>query len=211
MPSAGTSSFSFAKFTRKVLHKIQIAGCDGYYKKVFRNSEGVMSAYSYKKGSFAAKDGIEISYQKWTVDSPKGVVVLVHGLGEHAGRYMNIINTMRDKGVSFYGADHRGHGSSGGKRGHIMSWMEYVNDLKMFVNIVKSENKDVPVVMLGHSMGGAIALRFALTFLNDLSGLVLSSAGVKPIIHASSAKIAMGDFFSETLSIIQHEKWNRCA
>ena len=142
-----------------------------------------MSKFNYTQGSFTGKGNIEISFQGWAVDRPKAVVVIVHGLGEHSGRYMNIIETMAGKGVSFFGLDHRGHGNSKGIRGHIDSFMDYIIDLKMFVNMVHEAHKDTPVIMLGHSLGGAIACRFALTYQNDIDGLILSSAGLIPSVE----------------------------
>jgi alpha-beta hydrolase superfamily lysophospholipase len=153
--------------------------------------------YTHTQGSFSGKGGVEIVYQTWTVDKPKAVVVLVHGVGEHSGRYTHIINTLDGKGISFYGLDHRGHGRSGGKKGHVDSFMDYIHDLKLFVNIVKETNRDVPVIMLGHSMGGAIACRYGLTYQDDLSALILSSAGLISGVDISSAKLAVARILSK--------------
>ncbi|MBN1499298.1 MAG: lysophospholipase [Spirochaetes bacterium] len=144
-----------------------------------------MTGYKHAEGEFQGKNDTRIYFQSWKPLKPKASVIIVHGVGEHSGRYMNLINKMDGKSISFYAADHRGHGKSGGKKGHTDFFMDYIHDLKLLVNIVKNENSGLPVFLLGHSMGGTIACRYALTYQDDLSGLVLSGAGVKPIINKS--------------------------
>jgi len=87
---------------------------------------------------------------------------------------------MQDDGVSFYALDHRGHGRSEGKRGYVGSFSEYTEDLKTLFRLVQKENQAVPVILLGHSMGGVIAFQYALKYPQDISGLILSSAGLIP-------------------------------
>src|SRR4030042_691159 len=134
-----------------------------------------MSSYAHNTGTFIGKGGTEIFFQNWCVDNPKGVIVITHGLGEHSGRYDNIINTLKGNRISIYALDHRGHGRSGGKRGRVDSFMDYVYDLKLFIDLIKEENSTVPLILLGHSMGGAIACKYSITYSEDLDGLILSS------------------------------------
>ena len=134
-----------------------------------------MKEYKHSTGTFIGKGGTEIFFQSWTVPSPRGVVVIAHGLGEHSGRYGNLIELMKGKGISFYALDHRGHGRSGGRRGHVDSWMDFIYDLKLYVNFVKDDNKKTPMILLGHSMGGLIACNYALTYPDDIDALILSS------------------------------------
>lgn len=155
-----------------------------------------MKGYKHATGTFIGKGGIEIFFQTWLADRSKGIVVISHGLGEHSGRYENLIGRMEGAGVSFYALDHRGHGRSGGNRGHVASFMEYIHDLKIFVNQIKDEHGDMPVVLLGHSLGGLIAIKYALTHPADLGALVLSSAGLIPSVAVPGWKKKMGLFFS---------------
>jgi alpha-beta hydrolase superfamily lysophospholipase len=74
-----------------------------------------MGSYQHTKSSFSAADGWTFFYQSWECSEPKGIVVLAHGVGEHSGRYQNIIDKMEGRGISIYGLDHRGHGRSEGK------------------------------------------------------------------------------------------------
>lgn len=158
-----------------------------------------MAGYIHNEGEFQGKNDIRIFSQTWKVNKPKGIVVLVHGLGEHSNRYMNIINELDGKGISFYAIDHRGHGRSGGKRGHVDNFMDYIHDMKILVNMARDENPEVPLFMLGHSLGGAIACRYALTYESDLKGLILSGPGVKPILNMPGFVVGMAKFMANIL------------
>ncbi len=139
-----------------------------------------MSAFKETMGIFAGVNNAQIYYHSWRVDNPRGVILIAHGLGEHSGRYKNLIQIMQEDEVSFYALDHRGHGRSEGKRGHISSFTEYIEDLKSLFKLVHKENQTVPIILLGHSMGGVIAYQYALSYPQDISGLILSSAGLIP-------------------------------
>lgn len=156
-----------------------------------------MKSYAHNNGTFIGKGGIEIFFQSWCVENPKGLLVIAHGVGEHSGRYNNIINELDGRGISIYALDHRGHGKSGGKRGHVESFMDYCYDLKLFIDLIKEENSDIPLILLGHSMGGVIACKYALTYAEDLDGLVLSSAGFMLAVEAPGWKKKLGNFFSK--------------
>lgn len=158
-----------------------------------------MKSYTHSTGTYIGKGGVEIFYQCWTVERPRAVVVIAHGVGEHSGRYGHIINAMSGAGVSFYAIDHRGHGKSGGKMGHVESFMEYVYDLKLFMNFVKEDAKNAPLFMMGHSMGGVIALKYALTYPEDIDALIASSAGMIPAVEIPKWKESLGLFFSKHL------------
>jgi len=148
-------------------------------------------------GVFLADDMVRIFYQSWQAQKPKGVVVISHGLGEHSDRYSNIMNALAGAGISFYALDHRGHGKSGGKRGHVDRYMKYVDDLKKLVDtLVKTENPGLPVILLGHSMGGLIAMRYALEYPEDLKGLILSAPALVPAVAVPGWKKSLGRIFS---------------
>ncbi|HSV96427.1 MAG TPA: lysophospholipase [Spirochaetota bacterium] len=155
-----------------------------------------MKGYKHGTGTFIGKGGVEIYFREWMSERPKGIVVLAHGLGEHSGRYANLIDRMQGSGVSFYALDHRGHGRSGGKRGHIASFMDYIQDLNVFMTQIKDEYGSLPVVLLGHSLGGVIAMKYALTYPAGPKALVLSSAGLVLAVKVPKWKKKMGLFFS---------------
>ena len=158
-----------------------------------------MAAYQHSTGTFIGKGGIEIFFQQWEVANPKAILVIIHGLGEHSGRYGNLIDALQNKGIAIYGLDHRGFGRSGGKRGHVDSFMDYIYDIKVFVNMIKDKNPNKPVIMLGHSMGGVLALKYALTHAEDLDALILSSPGLVPAIKVPAWKKNLAIFLSSKI------------
>lgn len=158
-----------------------------------------MGEYRHTTGAFIGDGGVEIFFQSWTVERPKAVVVIAHGLGEHSGRYRNIIQKMKGKGFSFFALDHRGFGKSGGSRGQLDSFIEFTNDLKHFVNLIRAENRNTPLFMLGHSMGGVIALKYALTFPEDVAFLVLSAPALILAVALPAWKRGVGKLFSKYL------------
>lgn len=133
------------------------------------------SPYTYSPGTMVGSGGSELYFQKWETEPSSAALIIVHGLGEHSGRYQNLIDACRGMGVSLYSYDHRGHGRSGGKRGHISSFKNYIDDLDIFVNHVRLISEKKPLILLGHSMGGLIALQYALDYPKNISGLILSS------------------------------------
>jgi len=159
----------------------------------------IMQDYTHATGTIIGKDGYEIFFQSWSVKKPEGVLVIAHGLGEHSGRYVNLINALKGKGIDVYALDHRGHGKSAGKRGHVNSFSEYVDDLKIFINIVKNNHPGLPLILLGHSMGGVIAFSYALSHQQDLDALILSSAGLIPTVEPPAMKAKMAMFLSRIL------------
>ena len=158
-----------------------------------------MSSYKHDTGTFIGKGSIEIFFQNWIVSSPKAVLIAVHGLAEHSGRYENLINALDGSGISIYALDHRGFGRSGGKKGHVDSFSDYIYDLKLFVDLVKEQNRGVPLLMLGHSLGGVISCRYALEYGDDLNGLVLSSAGFVLSTEIPAWKKAAASFLSSSM------------
>lgn len=141
-----------------------------------------MTEYKEKKGTLYADDGLKLFCQSWESEKPEALIVIAHGLGEHSGRYQNLIDCLQGQAVSFYALDHRGHGQSEGKRGHIERFSDYVLDLKKYIDLVKAECPGLPLILLGHSMGGVIALQFALQYPEDIDALILSSAGLIPAV-----------------------------
>ena len=101
--------------------------------------------------------GIRLHYRRWWVESALGVVVVSHGLGEHSGRYRTLARILNGHGYSVYAPDHFGHGQSPGRRGDIPEFSCYATDLRQFIRMVRHENPEQLVHLLGHSMGGVIA------------------------------------------------------
>jgi acylglycerol lipase len=129
-------------------------------------------------GSFSGVLGRSIFWRSWSPDDApaRAVIVLVHGLGEHSGRYDHVVARLVGEGYAVWTVDHRGHGRSDGPRAFIENMDNAVADVDTLVDRAVAAQPDVPVFMLGHSMGGLIALRYALAHQDRLHGLILSAA-----------------------------------
>lgn len=133
-------------------------------------------------GTLTASDGLTLATRRWMPTSrPKAVVVLVHGIGEHSGRYAHVATHLMLHDYAVHSFDLRGHGRSEGEpRVYVDSFDEYLEDLAQFLRHVRSEAPRLPLFLYGHSMGGGIAANYVVERGTDgLAGLVLSSAALK--------------------------------
>jgi alpha-beta hydrolase superfamily lysophospholipase len=142
-------------------------------------------------------DGLRIFWQTWQPASPpQAVVVIAHGAGEHSGRYGHVAARLVHEGYATYALDHRGHGRSEGSRALLGRMRSAVSDLDSLVTIAAQAHPGTDVFLLGHSMGGTIALRYAIDHQDRLRGLILSGplaalpavpAPVRMLVKAMSA------------------------
>ena len=116
----------------------------------------------------------EIALSVWPNDEPRRIVILVHGYGEHLGRYDHVAEVLTGRGAVVAGPDHVGHGRSGGERVIVTDYDLVVDDLHTVVTTMKERHPGLPLVLVGHSMGGMIGARYAQRHGDELSGLVLS-------------------------------------
>jgi alpha-beta hydrolase superfamily lysophospholipase len=117
-----------------------------------------------------------IFWQSWTPDlPPRAVIIVVHGAGEHSDRYRYVATRFLADNYAVYALDHRGHGRSQGPRALIDRIDNAVADVDQLAGLARRAYPDVPIFMLGHSMGGTVALCYALRHQDDLAGLILSS------------------------------------
>jgi alpha-beta hydrolase superfamily lysophospholipase len=115
-----------------------------------------------------------ITVREWAAERPSHVVLLAHGYGEHIARYEYAADLLVSDGAAVYGPDHIGHGRSDGSRVLISDFDEVVTDLEAVAERARTAHPDVPVVLIGHSMGGMIAARYAQRYGSGLAALVLS-------------------------------------
>jgi acylglycerol lipase len=148
-------------------------------------------------GRLAGVGGLELFRRWWRderadVEPPTAVVVLVHGAGEHSGRYEHVAERLVGDGYAVHALDHRGHGRSQGPRALIDRVDHAVTDLNALVSAaVQHESAaSIPVLMVGHSMGAMIALRYACDYQHRLDGLAVS--GALASIDASAALRIVG-------------------
>ena len=109
---------------------------------------------------------------------PKAVAVLVHGYAEHMGRYSHVIEALNQHNYVVFMLDHRGHGESEGARACVEKFDYFVEDLHLLVQKAQSQYSDLPLMMIGHSMGGLISTSYAIRYESHLDGLVLSGAAL---------------------------------
>jgi alpha-beta hydrolase superfamily lysophospholipase len=123
-----------------------------------------------------------VQVRRWPADDPARLVVLVHGYGEHIGRYEHVAEELVARGSEVVGPDHVGHGHSEGEQALVEDFEAVVDDLRA---VVQDARGDLPVVMVGHSMGGLIAIRYTQRHRKDLAGLVLSgpAVGLAPVFE----------------------------
>lgn len=120
-------------------------------------------------------DNIYLKCISNSVDNSKGIVLILHGLAEHYKRYDYVTKKFMENGFSVYRYDHRGHGDSDGKRGYVENIDAFVNDLKAVIDLIKKENKDAPLFILGQGMSGHIMLRLGGEYLSLVKGMIFSS------------------------------------
>ncbi|MET0180886.1 MAG: lysophospholipase [Novosphingobium sp.] len=130
--------------------------------------------------------GLELFARSWLPPgTPRDVVVIAHGYGEHGGRYGNLVERLVPLGFAVHAVDHRGHGRSGGPRALVDRMANVVDDLHRFVDRVRARHDGAKVKLIGHSMGGSVAFGYALKHQGDLSGLILSGPAVGATVLGS--------------------------
>ncbi len=150
-----------------------------------------MSGVTYSEGVLIASDGTRLYHQSWIPETPHAVVLVCHGLAEHSGRYANVVERLVPRGYAVHGVDHRGHGRSDGRRVYVRRYRELIDDFHLFRCHVQAAHPDLPVVLLGHSMGGNVALSYALDHGDGLVGLALSAPAVTVPADLSRRQLAV--------------------
>jgi len=148
--------------------------------------------------------GQQMFWQSWKParKQAKAVIVIIHGFGEHSGRYKNVVASLLPAGFAVYAADNRGHGKSFGPRGHVDSWGQFRGDLHAFLTLVREREPGLPLFLFGHSMGGLITLDYVIRHPGGLAGVAVSGpaleqGAVSPfLILAAKALSAVWPTFS---------------
>jgi acylglycerol lipase len=138
------------------------------------------------------KDGTTFFIQGWEPDrEPKAFIALVHGLGEHTTRYAHVGKAMTDAGYAMVGFDLRGHGKSGGARGHASSLDAYMQDIREFLRLMAERYPHIPHFLYGHSLGGLLALAYGIQYGMELTGVIVTGAALRSSLQEQKAKVAL--------------------
>ncbi len=140
-------------------------------------------------------DNTQLYFKTWLpAGAPRGVVLVVHGLAEHSGRYAHVAEFLNGKGFAVCGFDLRGHGRSEGKRIYIHRFDQHVKDLDVVLSHIKSEYPDLPFFMLAHSMGTTVVLKYLLEKSPEVAGVILTGTAIMPGADISPILISLSGF-----------------
>jgi len=145
-------------------------------------------------------DRLAMYAQSWEPEgTPQAVVCLVHGLGEHSGRYAHVGKAFSEAGFALAGFDLRGHGKSGGPLGHTPSFDALMDDTDAFIDLVSGRFPGLPRFLYGHSLGGNLVINFGLRRKTDLAGLIATGPWLKLAFQPPSSKVLLGKMMNNLL------------
>jgi acylglycerol lipase len=151
----------------------------------------------HEEGFIQGVRGIRIYRQCWLPDGePRAVLLVVHGLGEHCGRYSNVVNHLVPLGYALYGLDHVGHGKSEGTREYVERFEDYTDTLDIYRGMVRQAQPDKPLILYGHSLGGLISSTYLLDHQAGLAGAILSAPLSRVPENVSAMTVTMGRVLS---------------
>lgn len=151
----------------------------------------------HTEGIFRGVRDKNIYYQAYLPKSDiKGSIIIVHGLGEHSGRYDNVVKFLVPKGFAIYGFDLLGHGKSEGQREFVEKYEDFTETLTNYKNKVKSWQPEKPLFLLGHSMGGLIAAEYLIDHSNEFEGAIISAPLITIPDNISKLTVLAGKIFS---------------
>ncbi|MGC1307968.1 MAG: lysophospholipase [Phormidesmis sp.] len=193
---------------------------------------------TYTEGTFNGSNALKLFYRSWypvSVDvainntdaalasytdaevgigKVKGVLALIHGLGEHSGRYCAVVRALTAAGYAIYAFDNQGHGRSEGQRGHINRWQDYRDNTNAFLQLVRQQEPTAPLFLMGHSLGGLIVLDYVLRSAQspqfqsfEIKGILVSAPPMQPVgnathsVRAVVARLLSGLFPRFTLNM----------
>jgi alpha-beta hydrolase superfamily lysophospholipase len=158
------------------------------------------SLMQYIDFTFKSKDHLSLLGRAWMVPNgqPKGIVNLVHGLGEHSGRYALVGEALVNAGYQLVGFDMRGHGLSEGKRGHAPDLTHVMDDIEIFLNESRHRlGDDIPTFLYGHSLGGNLVLEYGLRRQPYCQGFIVTSPALKTTTPTPKVKVALAKLMAK--------------
>lgn len=159
---------------------------------------------THNEFQLTTNDGLSLYGQSWIPKSDKKkVICFIHGIGEHGGRYKSWAERFNKNNIGFFIIDLRGHGKSQGKRGHMPSLNYVLDDIEMFLQYVKSENENIPVILYGHSMGGNILLNYLLRRNPDVLSAISTSPWIRLPFKVPAIKVVLAKIGSKLFPSMQ--------
>jgi alpha-beta hydrolase superfamily lysophospholipase len=147
--------------------------------------------------SFKSAEGLALFAQSWVPkNSIRGNILLIHGLGEHSGRYSHVGVRFANAGYALSAFDLRGHGKSDGKRGHSPSLNAFLDDIDQFIEINQSRIYDLPLFLYGHSLGGVLVINYSILRDAKLSGLLVTAPSLRNEVETQIIKLAAVNLLS---------------
>ncbi|NOZ48473.1 MAG: alpha/beta hydrolase [Chloroflexi bacterium] len=147
---------------------------------------------STSESTLTAFDGTSLFVRKWTPSTePQALLVIVHGLGEHAGRYPHVVTAFNQQGYVVWGDDHRGFGRSGGKRGDFNAFSDVLTDLDQVVDAAQAQYPHLPIFLYAHSLGGMYATHYLAQHEDKITAAVISAPGYGAGPDFSQAKLLL--------------------
>jgi acylglycerol lipase len=155
---------------------------------------------SHFEFSITTQDGIQLYAQGWEpAQNPQGCVLIVHGIGEHSGRYAHVAEALDQAGYAVLAFDLRGHGKSQGKRGHVPKFEALLDDLSLLIAESDRRYPGLPTFLYGHSLGGTIVMSYALQRQPNLAGVVATGPSLRLAFDPPPSKVALGRLMDKIL------------
>jgi alpha-beta hydrolase superfamily lysophospholipase len=142
--------------------------------------------------SWQTRDQLRIHGLYWPVDNPVAIVGIVHGLGEHAGRYQHLARWLNDKQVAVVAYDRRGHGQSEGRRGHTPTFDLLLDEIAQLLVAMEMRAPEAPAFLYGHSMGGNLLLNYLIQRRPKLAGAIVTGPHIRLAFQPSAIQVALG-------------------
>ena len=149
--------------------------------------------------TISASDGTNLFIRDYSIQNSNKVMLIIHGLGEHSGRYLTLIQDFNNKNISVFTIDIRGHGKSGGKRGHSPSYKQLMSDIQYFIKHVTHKVSNQKYFLYGHSFGGNLVINYSFHKNKKIHGVIATSPCIKPAITPSKIKLFMGKLFRKVI------------
>lgn len=148
---------------------------------------------------------IRLYYEFWVPENPKAIIVFLHGLGDHTGRYGEMIRYFATRGFGLCLFDQRGSGKSGGRRAHCRAFADFLRDLAQVIELVRESHPSVPMFLMGHSFGGQVAINFVSKYAKGIRGLIALSPNIETLVQIPKWKKKLAAWASKWLPIIKME------